>query len=460
MKYNEQIGGQNSFQENRMSESSQSVEMSSDMNLVSKCISKNSHSFDDRVCDDLSEVLLQFLPLDDKQRLECVSKQFQRTVFQKQFSITLYSSLQSNYKISKQTEDKVFDRNFMKSIEFLLKKCPNIQTMFLNVKNNNILKSLFPLITKYCDHLNEFNVYLDDWKGVELNEEFYRKFGSKLHYIGFGENWRQNLDFNLFPNLHSNRKKFYFSTISPERALRLNLKKLKELDIDICEENQHLFREVLQKFHKIRYLSLKERHANLNTVFNAFQESPVLQNLIQLKYYSDFYTEIAKQFLDLLKRLPKKLPKLKSIVIKSVFAENISDFRRQLSPLKAFPDLKRLTLFLMFLDENYYDEFSFESLEGLSNITHFTLYFEFDKETLSGKILTDIDIYLPKLQYLSIYPQINTDEEGVTQMAESLSKLSRLHTIELWLNYVTICDKNLLRVKIIEKCKKIIYIGF
>ena len=39
-------------------------------------------SFEDRFCDDLSEVLLQFLPKKDKFRLECVSKQFQRNVFQ------------------------------------------------------------------------------------------------------------------------------------------------------------------------------------------------------------------------------------------------------------------------------------------------------------------------------------------------------------------------------------------
>ena len=49
-------------------------------------------SFDDRFCDDLSEVILQFLPLKDKLRLECVSKQFQRTVFQKLYELNLDDS--------------------------------------------------------------------------------------------------------------------------------------------------------------------------------------------------------------------------------------------------------------------------------------------------------------------------------------------------------------------------------
>ena len=45
-------------------------------------------SFEDRVCDDLCEVILQYLSLEDRLRLECVSKQFQRTAFNaKKFAI-------------------------------------------------------------------------------------------------------------------------------------------------------------------------------------------------------------------------------------------------------------------------------------------------------------------------------------------------------------------------------------
>ena len=46
-------------------------------------------SFDVRVCDDLSEELLQYLTIEDKLRLECVSKQFQRTVFNRQHHIVI-----------------------------------------------------------------------------------------------------------------------------------------------------------------------------------------------------------------------------------------------------------------------------------------------------------------------------------------------------------------------------------
>ena len=44
-------------------------------------------SFDDRFCDDFCEDILQYLSLEDKFRLELVSKQFQRIVFQRQYEL-------------------------------------------------------------------------------------------------------------------------------------------------------------------------------------------------------------------------------------------------------------------------------------------------------------------------------------------------------------------------------------
>ena len=43
----------------------------------------NKKSFSDRICDDLCEEILQYLSLEDKLKLEGVSKQFQRTVLKK-----------------------------------------------------------------------------------------------------------------------------------------------------------------------------------------------------------------------------------------------------------------------------------------------------------------------------------------------------------------------------------------
>ena len=46
-------------------------------------------SFEDRFCDDLCEEILQYLSLEDKLKLEGVSKQFQRTVLKKHNELTI-----------------------------------------------------------------------------------------------------------------------------------------------------------------------------------------------------------------------------------------------------------------------------------------------------------------------------------------------------------------------------------
>ena len=321
--------------------------------------------------------------------------------------------------------------------------------MFISIENNRIFKSFLPLVTKYCHNLNEFNVSLKDRSKPELNEEFLQLFGPKLKYISCGE----DLDFNLFPNLYSIAEKFVLvSEISPQRALGLNLKKLKELNLDLCLQNENLFPEVLQKFNKIRHLSLCLNPNIEKSVLNAFKESAVLQNLIELKISTE-NGENVNQFLYFLKQSVEKLPKLKSIEFELVFDNDsqYSKLRQHLSPLKAFPELKRLDLELIFLNPQNVSEFSLKAFEDIPNITHLSI--EFNDRQMNAKILTNIDKYLPKLQYLLIKSVIITDEEGVTQMAESLSKLSSLHTIDLWLEERHISA--LMEAKVREMCRKI-----
>ena len=46
-------------------------------------------SFSGRICDDLCEVLLSYLSFEDKIRFECVSKQWQKCVYEKQHSLVI-----------------------------------------------------------------------------------------------------------------------------------------------------------------------------------------------------------------------------------------------------------------------------------------------------------------------------------------------------------------------------------
>ena len=111
-------------------------------------------SFDERICDDLSEVILQYLPIEVKFRFESVSKQFQRTVFQKQYDLQIKDS---------------------KYLESILKKCPKINSLNFRLKPNEDSEQIVDLIIKYCNNLFEINGYLD------INENTIQRLVQKLN---------------------------------------------------------------------------------------------------------------------------------------------------------------------------------------------------------------------------------------------------------------------------------------
>ena len=121
----------------------------------------NKKSFSDRICDDLCEEILQYLSLEDKLKLEGVSKQFQRTIFQKQYELTIETDNHiPNRKVKKKFKDLYIENTFidLRSLGRLLKKCPNIRSIELKeAEEECYYNEVFKLITKYCNNLREIN---------------------------------------------------------------------------------------------------------------------------------------------------------------------------------------------------------------------------------------------------------------------------------------------------------------
>ena len=162
-------------------------------------------SFDDRFCDDLSENLLQFLPLEDKLKFECVSKQFQRTVFKLQYEIFINMLGPVAHKIHSKNKDFKFREDFnyyyiedqsMHSFRALLKKCPNITSIQLwtgyhylerDYKTERV-NEVFRLIIENCNNLRQVFVFND------INESNFKEFLKKI--------WTKNKIFAIFPSTH------------------------------------------------------------------------------------------------------------------------------------------------------------------------------------------------------------------------------------------------------------------
>ena len=133
-------------------------------------------SFEDRVCDDLCEVLLQFLPLKVKFKFECVSKQFQRTVFQSQEEL-VYKILFGN-KIEFNLQDgKLCSPLESPQLEALLKKLPNIKSLIFDFPLN-LNKSEIDIIIKYYHKLTQiqFNYNNNPKESHQIFEKKFKQF--------------------------------------------------------------------------------------------------------------------------------------------------------------------------------------------------------------------------------------------------------------------------------------------
>ena len=356
-------------------------------------------SFDDRFCNDLCEEILQYLSLEDKLKLEGVSKQFQRAVLKKHHELTIETlNDRDMIPIVKGEYRYLYIENIfidLKSLEVLLKKCPNITSIHLRESEVEFdYNPVFRLITKYCNNLRQI-----DFGEIEINdekiEEFQRKFGPKIKSL---YRLKDANNYNLFPNI----EKLLFDENDKDLQdfiPRLKLNKLTKLELYL--EAQHIVKTCVDTFPKLTHFYLNvyldAMTQNENEIYKSLEFISNLKNLIDFSFDGFVQNTL---FCDSLKRLANKCQKLKSIECVLDMTEN-SDISQLLSAIKAFPALNRLYLRLCGdLDRNEFNNFSFEAFKGLSNITHLTLYC--DSVILNEKKLKDIDIYLPNIQYLEI----------------------------------------------------------
>ena len=449
--------------------------MSLNKRLCLRSDSQNSDSFSDRFCDDLSEVILQYLSLEDKLRLQCVSKQFQRTVFQRHYELYINMRGPEDHKYFLKNKDKYLIRKVnnyyyitstdqsLNAFKALLKQCPNITSIvvFFNYWDRHFspdqINEVFRLIIENCNNLNEFNI-LKDINDSNF-EEFHRKFGPKIKYLRF---FRELIELNLFPNI----EKIIINYV-PDYSIipQLNLAKLKQLELTLHEDEENMLQTFIDTFPTLTHLKVYINSEYENTIYKPLDNISNLKHLIHLTFSMNVWKNNNRLF-SLLKQMENNCQNLKSIDCRFGINDKNSDIKQSFSQLKAFP-LKRLNL-RFYLVDNYEDYgtddeeediidvidannlFSFELFKGLSNITHLSLRFD---QTLKEPILKEIDIYLPNLQYLEIKDRFFTTTEGVTQMADILSRLSRLQTIKLFLSPGLNCKP--IEEQITKKCRKI-----
>ena len=125
----------------------------------------------DRFGDDLTEEVIQYLTFADKVRLECVSKQWKRCVFQKQFAIELCKSVKRRPFALKSLFKLIGNERRLdyQSLESLLKKCPNIIKVHLGFKYKRLYtRQELSLIGQYCHYIRSLTFISHGIKDIDF----------------------------------------------------------------------------------------------------------------------------------------------------------------------------------------------------------------------------------------------------------------------------------------------------
>ena len=137
------------------------------------------------------QFILQFLSLEDKLKLESVSKQFQRTTFLSKCGQYLEIPLKSVSDLNPCI--KLFEK-YTKLNKITL---GSTYSIFFITGSHPISSDLIEVIIKYSNNLTHIqfkNVFIDS----EVQKKFFDKFGHKLISIAV---YRQNIDFTSATNI-------------------------------------------------------------------------------------------------------------------------------------------------------------------------------------------------------------------------------------------------------------------
>ena len=348
----------------------------------------------DRFGDDLTELILQYLTFEDKVRLECVSKQWRRLVFNKQFEIIITPF--DKYKNS----IKVFaDRTQLNEqyLESVLKKCPNIKRVYLDLTVNT---SVLSLIGRYCQRIKLLKYkYSRDDNALD----FFRINGHKLEDLYL---YKQYNPYRYEDSIEQNNKmiKSYLKYCPNLKIINYPIEVLIIAD-----------KEYLQKLESIKALEIRSNEVNklkilsdkysktmktLNIKLNDLTEEELktcikciarFENLKELRLELGL-SDITQPIDDCLSLIGQKCNKLLKFSYTSFIKESVQ-FVKVFSQFKAIKNLNISLPFNTVLKENI------ESLKHCKQL----IKLDICNPELTEDFFTNIEIFVPKLRFLRIH---------------------------------------------------------
>ena len=354
----------------------------------------------DRFGDDLTQEIIQYLTFDDKIRLECVSKQWRRLVFRRQFVLWIeckgkdievvrvdnhntlnrlvyrYEPLHLRHR---RPDPWLYIQTYLVSV---LKKCPNITRIRLRINSNGTELDLF---FRYLPNLK--HVYCEDMHFREIRPTLTQtafNYGLKLESIQLDYCvFKRDTEFDLFlrfcPELETIglMSNTLFSAMIENQSLT-KLKTITSLDIK-CED-------------LVKFEILVDKYCHS------------LEGLhIHIHVYEVDYVHLIGDIIGHISRL-KKLKSLRLWIHYSTSVEPVIPAidNRLEQMTRSLSKLKKLSLITTRISQN---DRTFLSLSNLKSLERLNLYF-FDDFV----VYRQCSIVLTQLKYLDIFSrQLNED---------------------------------------------------
>ena len=369
----------------------------------------------DRFGDDLTELILQYLTFEDKVRLECVSKQWRRLVFNKQFVIEflnishknknslngLYRGIGRRKKLNKQ------------SLESVLKKCPNIKNFNLQI---NVKSSVLSLIGRYCPNIKSLK-YNKRVIGSDDNVlSFFRINGHKLEELYL---YKNNNEFKNLLEFCANVRKAYISDLSvPLSQDKEFLPKLEHILSKIGNNQLKILSDKYSQTMKTLNIQLcYETEEELKTCIECIARFENLQSLTLHIKYNITSSKPTQPIDDCLSLIGQKCTKLLKLDLSISPWLPISD--RTFKALSEFKTLKKMTLYLPHFETVNTSIECFKHCKQLKQL-------EISYIELREDFFANIASFVPKLQSLCIHTTKQFSDSFINSF-HSMKDLQKVH---------------------------------
>ena len=375
----------------------------------------------DRFGDDLTELILQYLTFEDKVRLECVSKQWRRLVFNKQFVIDLRpetvtkDSLRRLYSLSEPSLDR-------QALESVLKKCPNIMEVIIVLYHFNNFKVdsfVLSLIGRYCKHIKSLK--FRDIRSDDKTLDFFRMYGHKLEELELPKNFCDDYEefkqiLKFCPNLeriHFYPLKYYFDH---DKEFLPKLQHIKSL-VEITPQDLYELKIMSDKYSQsMKSLNIDLKGLNREELKIFIQCISRFKNLRQFKLIIDSL-EIEEPIDDCLLLIGQKCNKLLKLDLKINENIHITDhFFDSFSKFKAIEKLK------ITLSEYIEVNGSIECFKHCKQLKELDITYDGLREDFFANIAS----FVPKLQslHISTYEIFSNSFVNSFQSMKSIQKVT------------------------------------